>query len=240
MMIRHRIILAVVCLAACGAIRAQAPATSPSRPAAAAGVRAKPAGPLSRRLARAETALVQMEARLETLTATVNNPPPASAPSPRELALETALREADAKLASRLDALAESGDKARLAAEARDTGATVGVALARIEARLATLETVTRAGVAVAAKPTATPASPSPAAQAATAAATVRKTPALPPDDPAKAWPLAGKPLSQTRFLADNGDVVDLKDFVGKKNVVLVMLRGNSGTICVNCSYQLV
>lgn len=116
----------------------------------------------------------------------------------------------------------------------------MGVALARIEARLATLETVTRAGVAVAAKPTATPASPSPAAQAATAAATVRKTPALPPDDPAKAWPLAGKPLSQTRFLADNGDVVDLKDFVGKKNVVLVMMRGNSGTICVNCSYQLV
>ena len=49
---------------------------------------------------------------------------------------------------------------------------------------------------------------------------------------------LLGRPLPQTRFVGSSGDVVDLNDWRGKKNVVLVVLRGFSGTVCLSCTGQ--
>ncbi|MBI1785420.1 redoxin domain-containing protein [Candidatus Sumerlaeota bacterium] len=49
---------------------------------------------------------------------------------------------------------------------------------------------------------------------------------------------LIGGPLEQTRFIAQNGDVIDLSDYKGKK-VVLVIMRGFGGAICLGCSTQL-
>ena len=47
---------------------------------------------------------------------------------------------------------------------------------------------------------------------------------------------LVGKPLTARRFLGPNGDILDLNDFKGSKNVVLVVLRGFSGQVCIGCS----
>lgn len=44
--------------------------------------------------------------------------------------------------------------------------------------------------------------------------------------------------LTELVFLDINGREVQLKDYVGKKNVVLVMTRGVSSSICVYCSAQ--
>jgi peroxiredoxin len=49
---------------------------------------------------------------------------------------------------------------------------------------------------------------------------------------------LQGKPLAITRLLSSTGDVIDLDDFKGKKNVVLVVLRGFAGQVCVYCATQ--
>ncbi len=49
---------------------------------------------------------------------------------------------------------------------------------------------------------------------------------------------LLGQRLPKTRFLSSTGDVVDLRDFEGKKKVVLVILRGFTGSICIHCSTQ--
>jgi antitoxin component YwqK of YwqJK toxin-antitoxin module/peroxiredoxin len=49
---------------------------------------------------------------------------------------------------------------------------------------------------------------------------------------------LIGKPLPQTRFLSASGDVIDLKDLMGKKQVLLVVLRGFSGQVCLYCATQ--
>jgi hemoglobin len=49
---------------------------------------------------------------------------------------------------------------------------------------------------------------------------------------------LIGRKLDQTRFVSQAGDVFDLKDFEGKKRVVLVVLRGFAGQVCINCSSQ--
>lgn len=49
---------------------------------------------------------------------------------------------------------------------------------------------------------------------------------------------LVGQKLAQTRFLSSTSDVIDLKDFEGKKKVVLVILRGFSGAVCIHCSTQ--
>jgi hemoglobin len=51
---------------------------------------------------------------------------------------------------------------------------------------------------------------------------------------------LLNEPLAQTRFLGADGQVVDLKALQGKQPVVLVIMRGFAGTVCVNCSAQLV
>jgi peroxiredoxin len=49
---------------------------------------------------------------------------------------------------------------------------------------------------------------------------------------------LVGRPLPMTRFIGAGGDVVDLSDWKGKKNVVLVILRGFSGAVCLSCTGQ--
>jgi peroxiredoxin len=51
---------------------------------------------------------------------------------------------------------------------------------------------------------------------------------------------LIGRPLEQTRFVVGNGDVFDLADYRGKKKVVLVILRGFAGQVCLACSSQTV
>ncbi len=47
-----------------------------------------------------------------------------------------------------------------------------------------------------------------------------------------------GKALPQTRFFQHSGDVVDLSDYVGKKSVTLIVMRGFAGQVCVYCSAQ--
>ncbi len=49
---------------------------------------------------------------------------------------------------------------------------------------------------------------------------------------------LLGKPLPQTRFLGPDGSVVNLTDFNGDKNVLLVFLRGFAGQVCIGCTIQ--
>jgi antitoxin component YwqK of YwqJK toxin-antitoxin module/peroxiredoxin len=49
---------------------------------------------------------------------------------------------------------------------------------------------------------------------------------------------LLGKVLPQTRFLSSGGDVLDLKDRVGKHPVLMVVLRGFSGQVCLYCATQ--
>ncbi|NUM33755.1 MAG: redoxin domain-containing protein [Candidatus Brocadiae bacterium] len=58
-----------------------------------------------------------------------------------------------------------------------------------------------------------------------------------PPDNPPD-QALPGKKLPLTRFLRADGELVDLKDYEGKKNVLLVILRGFAGSICLVCSSQ--
>ena len=47
-----------------------------------------------------------------------------------------------------------------------------------------------------------------------------------------------GKALPQTRFFQHSGDAVDLADYVGKKSVTLIVMRGFAGQVCVYCSAQ--
>ncbi|HYE07208.1 MAG TPA: redoxin domain-containing protein [Planctomycetota bacterium] len=49
---------------------------------------------------------------------------------------------------------------------------------------------------------------------------------------------LHGRPLSVTRLLSSTGDVIDIDDYKGRKNVVLVVLRGFAGQVCVYCATQ--
>ncbi|MGH8613027.1 MAG: redoxin domain-containing protein [Gammaproteobacteria bacterium] len=49
---------------------------------------------------------------------------------------------------------------------------------------------------------------------------------------------LVGGPLAHTRFLQDNGEVVDLNDLLGQP-VVLVIMRGFGGAVCLHCSTQM-
>jgi peroxiredoxin len=49
---------------------------------------------------------------------------------------------------------------------------------------------------------------------------------------------LLGKPLPQTRFLSAQGEVVELKDRIGQRPVLLVVLRGFSGQVCLYCATQ--
>jgi hemoglobin len=49
---------------------------------------------------------------------------------------------------------------------------------------------------------------------------------------------LMGSKLEQTKFFAMDGSILDLKELEGKKKVVLVIMRGFAGTVCINCSTQ--
>jgi len=49
---------------------------------------------------------------------------------------------------------------------------------------------------------------------------------------------LLGKPLAQTRFLSASGSVLDVAKQQGKKPVLLVVLRGFSGQVCLYCAAQ--
>ncbi|HEX3134304.1 MAG TPA: redoxin family protein, partial [Planctomycetota bacterium] len=49
---------------------------------------------------------------------------------------------------------------------------------------------------------------------------------------------LLGKPLAQTRFLSATGSVLDVAKQKGKKPVLLVVLRGFSGQVCLYCAAQ--
>lgn len=49
---------------------------------------------------------------------------------------------------------------------------------------------------------------------------------------------LLGKPLVQTRFLSATGAVLDIAKQKGKKPVLMVVLRGFSGQVCLYCAAQ--
>ena len=49
---------------------------------------------------------------------------------------------------------------------------------------------------------------------------------------------LLGKPLVQTRFLSATGSVLDIAQQRGKKPVLLIVLRGFSGQVCLYCAAQ--
>lgn len=49
---------------------------------------------------------------------------------------------------------------------------------------------------------------------------------------------IIGKPLTQTRFLDATGSVYDVAKLKGKKPVLLVVLRGFSGQVCLYCAAQ--
>jgi len=49
-----------------------------------------------------------------------------------------------------------------------------------------------------------------------------------------------GDALVTTRFLSPTGSVLDLDDYLGQSNVVLVFMRGYSEGVCLRCSAQLV
>ena len=56
-------------------------------------------------------------------------------------------------------------------------------------------------------------------------------------DDSKQKKDLLGKPLPQTRFLSSTGAVIDLAQFAGKP-VVVVIMRGFSGQVCLYCAAQ--
>ena len=59
------------------------------------------------------------------------------------------------------------------------------------------------------------------------------------PDTSASLRPdLVGKPLPQTRFLASDGSILDLDSYTGTKPVVVVVLRGFAGQVCLYCASQ--
>ncbi|MBN4073948.1 redoxin domain-containing protein [bacterium AH-315-E10] len=47
-----------------------------------------------------------------------------------------------------------------------------------------------------------------------------------------------GNPLPQTRFIGNTGSVIDLNSYMGKKNILLVFMRGFDGIICPYCTKQ--
>ncbi|MBI1292632.1 redoxin domain-containing protein [bacterium] len=49
---------------------------------------------------------------------------------------------------------------------------------------------------------------------------------------------LVGLPLRQRRFIGPSGEIVDLGDYEGSKDVVLVFMRGFSGQVCIGCTAQ--
>ncbi|MBT3374140.1 MAG: redoxin family protein [Lentisphaerae bacterium] len=53
---------------------------------------------------------------------------------------------------------------------------------------------------------------------------------------PAAQHPKVGQPFPYTRFVNGKGQVVDLATWTGKKNVLLVFMRGFPGYVCPTCT----
>jgi len=49
---------------------------------------------------------------------------------------------------------------------------------------------------------------------------------------------LVGSRLPHTAFFSSNGDAYDVSHFEGRKRLVLVIMRGFAGAVCINCSTQ--
>lgn len=47
-----------------------------------------------------------------------------------------------------------------------------------------------------------------------------------------------GQPLPLTRFIGPDGSIFDLADYQGQKQVMLVVMRGFAGQVCIACSVQ--
>jgi peroxiredoxin len=47
-----------------------------------------------------------------------------------------------------------------------------------------------------------------------------------------------GQELSRTRFLGTDGLLLNLNDYIGKKNILLVIMRGFPGKVCIACANQ--
>lgn len=56
--------------------------------------------------------------------------------------------------------------------------------------------------------------------------------------DTERAAAMVGKPLPMTTLLHQDEQVLDLNTYKGKKNVLLVLLRGYAGYVCVYCAAQ--
>jgi peroxiredoxin len=49
---------------------------------------------------------------------------------------------------------------------------------------------------------------------------------------------LTGRPLPSRRFTTAEGGTIDLDEFLGKRNVLVTILRGFGGQVCVYCTAQ--
>jgi peroxiredoxin len=49
---------------------------------------------------------------------------------------------------------------------------------------------------------------------------------------------IVGRPLPSKRFTTAEGGALDLDDFLGKRNVLVTILRGFGGQVCVYCTAQ--
>lgn len=64
---------------------------------------------------------------------------------------------------------------------------------------------------------------------------TTRSQPAPAVADPGE---LTGRPLPSRRFTTAEGGTIDLDEFLGKRNVLVTILRGFGGQVCVYCTAQ--
>lgn len=66
----------------------------------------------------------------------------------------------------------------------------------------------------------------------------LRKTHPKPPEPVSRPEDLLGRTLPVKRFTAGDGSSIDLDEFVGKQNVLVTVLRGFGGQVCVYCTAQ--
>ena len=59
-----------------------------------------------------------------------------------------------------------------------------------------------------------------------------------PPAPPAAAEIALGSKLPKTRFIQENGQILDIKNLEEKKNILLVVMRGFDGIVCPYCTQQ--
>lgn len=66
----------------------------------------------------------------------------------------------------------------------------------------------------------------------------LRESRSGPPAAVSKPADLVGRKLPVTRFSTADGGAIDLDDFAGKRNVLVTVLRGFGGQVCVYCTAQ--